>query len=110
MASSDHDTIRGMSRANRASGPPGVLCPSCGTTIPIFEELSDETAERLRSLARTGRRAEAMRQLRDLTGCSLGRAKTWVHHPDGPEDKGFRGQGRCLFCGGRLRTKEAKQC
>ncbi len=95
---------------DRPSSHEGVVCPSCGAHIPHFAELSDPQAERLKSLARSGRRAEAMRDLRDLTNCSLGSAKRWVNHPDGPEDKGFRGHGKCPHCGGRLRTEEAKQC
>ncbi len=94
------------------SKPPsrGIFCPACETHIPVFAELSEGQADRVRDLARSGRKIEAFRELRDATGCSLGWAKIWIHHLDGPEARGFRGQGECPYCGGRLRTEEAKQC
>lgn len=94
------------------SRPPsrGIFCPSCETHIPTFAELSAEQAERVRALVQSNRKIEAIRVLREATGCSLGWAKIWVHHPDGPEEEGFRGEGKCPYCDGRLRTEQAKQC
>src|SRR5262249_6827483 len=85
----------------------GLLCPSCGARIPVFLDLSEEDEKRLKALADEDL-LEAMFELRRLTGCSLGWAKTWALHPHGPKEK--EPPAPCPFCGSGLRTKEAKQC
>ncbi len=111
MAPSDRPFTRDEVVAEGSSWPSrGILCPSCKTHIPVFAELSEEQANQVRHLVRSGRQIDAIRELREITGCSLGWAKIWIHHPDGPHDKRFRGEGKCPYCGGRLRTERAKQC
>ena len=115
MSPREDDPARPFTReevAAAGSGRPsrGLYCSRCETFIPVFAELSPEEEQRLRAWARSGRSAAAMQRLRDVTGCSIGWAKIWIHHPDGPEAKGFRGNARCPFCGGRLRTDRARQC
>jgi hypothetical protein len=50
-----------------------------------------------------------MLELRRLTGCSIGWAKIWVLHPNGPNVEGAE-MTPCPYCGAPLRTKQAKQC
>lgn len=71
--------------------PPGVDCPQCGFRIPSFPELAESERQRLRELASDGGLIPAIKQLRDATGCSLGVATGWLHHPDGPCSKHPRG-------------------
>jgi hypothetical protein len=87
----------------------GPLCPRCDVHIPQFAELTGEEEERLKVLIRGKRSVEAMMDLRRLTGCSIGWAKIWVLHPNGPNAEGAE-IAPCPYCGAPLRTKRAKQC
>lgn len=82
----------------------GPLCEACNKHIPVFADLTAAQEESLRRLAKRSP-ARAMKQLRRLTGCSIGWAKIWVSHPHGP-----RGRPPCPYCERPLRTENAKQC
>lgn len=86
----------------------GLRCPKCRSHIPQFKELTEEQARKLRTMDS----AQAMKVLRDLTGCPIRFAKIWVIHRDGPHPGGFgeRVAPPCPVCGKQLRTKHAKQC
>lgn len=62
----------------------GFDCPVCGSRVPSFPELAAEEQERLRKLWSERETISAIKQLRDATGCSLGVALGWHHHPNGP--------------------------
>lgn len=84
----------------------GMFCSKCRNYIPEFEGLSSEQAERIKNL----KFPEAVKELREITGCSLAWAKIWYHHPDGPNLEEVRETAPCPYCGKPLRTKQAKQC
>ncbi|MCP4104012.1 MAG: hypothetical protein GY749_00505 [Desulfobacteraceae bacterium] len=87
----------------------GIYCPKCKVNIPVFAELSKEDEAEIRKNGK-GNVIETIRLIREKTGCGLRWAKIWAIHPDGPQEIGFQGNGKCPYCGGRLRTEKAKQC
>lgn len=92
-----------------ASPTRGPFCEKCQTHIPVFADLTRSQEQEVRHLA-LDRPLQAMKRLRDITGCDLGWAKTWVLHPNGPRSKHEQDGPPCPICGEPLRTKEAKQC
>ena len=89
----------------------GEHCPACDAIIPRFLDLPPEQEAMVRAIDREGRRVEAIRKLRELTGCPLAWAKIWVSHPTGPKPEHTRGNtSPCPYCGKPLRTDQAKQC
>lgn len=82
----------------------GEYCEKCRTWIPRFADLTDEETARLRSLSTI----QAMKGVREATGCSLRWAKIWAMHPNGPEPQ-YVGP-PCPHCGEPLRTAKAQQC
>lgn len=82
----------------------GDYCEKCGSWIPQFADITDEDVARLRSLSNV----QAMKEIKERTGCSLKWAKIWALHPNGPQPR-FAGP-PCPFCGEPLRTEKAKQC
>lgn len=87
----------------------GIYCPKCKTNIPVFAELTNKQEVKIRNKA-NGNVPEAIRLLREKTGCGVRWAKIWALHPNGPQEAGFEGDAKCPHCGGRLRTPKAKQC
>jgi hypothetical protein len=84
----------------------GEYCEHCERFIPAFADVASETERRIRALPKL----QQMIELRTKTGCSLGWAKIWTLHPDGPRPKfGWVGP-PCPNCGKPLRTYKAKQC
>ena len=97
---------------NAGNGFPsrGIFCEKCNVNIPIFEELSDEQAAKIRKIA-NGDKLEEMRLVREATGCSIRWAKIWSLHENGPQRKReYRGNAKSPYCNARLRTDRAKQC
>ena len=86
----------------------GIYCPKCKTFIPIFAELSKDDEIRLKEKIKSEGGVAAIKELCELTGCSLRLAKIWVVHPEGPTPV-IDGP-PCPYCGGKLRTSRAKQC
>lgn len=82
----------------------GEFCESCHAWIPKFADISEDEVSRLRSLDKM----QAMKQLKEKTGCSLRWAKIWAMHPNGPESR-YVGP-PCPHCGEPLRTERAQQC
>jgi hypothetical protein len=87
----------------------GIFCESCNVNIPVFEELSEKKASEIRKQA-NGNKLEEMRLVREATGCSVRWAKIWSLHENGPQKRGYSGNGKCPYCGGQLRTPRSKQC
>lgn len=88
----------------------GFYCENCGTHIPEFADLSEDQILNLRMLSEQNP-TEAMKRLKDATGCSKRWAKIWVLHPDGPKPKRPRcGGPPCPYCGKPPATDEAQQC
>ena len=87
----------------------GIFCPKCGVNIPVFEGL-DEAEESAIRKAGKGNPVETIRIIRERAGCGVRWGKIWAIHPNGPQPKGFTGDGKCPYCGARLRTPHAKQC
>ncbi len=58
----------------------GEYCPRCETYIPAFATLSMADVEVLREF----RPFQAIKAVREKTGCSLVWAKIWALHPNGP--------------------------
>lgn len=82
----------------------GAYCEKCHAWIPRFADLTAEEIARLRGLSKV----QAMKEVREVTGCSLRWAKIWAVHPNGPEPK-YVGP-PCPHCGEQLRTAKARQC
>ena len=87
----------------------GLFCPRCKTYIPQFQDLTPANEKHLKQLIADDHRIQAMKELKNLTGCSLGWAKIWVLHPSGPEPLPHQTT-PCPYCGRYLRTKVSKQC
>jgi hypothetical protein len=62
----------------------GQLCHHCGLRIPEFADLKGTGRRRVLELIRNERRIMAIQELQMVTGCSLRRAKLWVHHAGRP--------------------------
>jgi hypothetical protein len=85
----------------------GTYCEKCRTYIPRFAQVSPADEERLRCLTPV----QAIKELRERTGCSMRWAKIWATHPQGPQTKHSReGVPPCPYCGKPLRTAKAQQC
>lgn len=84
----------------------GPFCERCRVYLPQFADVSPEEERRLRMLPAM----EAVRRLREQTGCSMRWAKIWLLHPDGPQPKRDAGGPPCPCCAKPLRTPQAQQC
>ena len=82
----------------------GDYCGKCQTWIPRFAEISDKEESRLRSLSKI----QAMKEVKEKTGCTLRWAKIWATHENGPEHQ-YIGP-PCPYCSEPLRTEQAQQC
>ena len=89
---------------NKGSSKKGEFCRKCKTFVPKFEQLSENEENKLRKMS-VEYPVQTMLELKEITGCSLGSAKTWVHHKREAEIAE-----PCPFCGKTLRTPAAKQC
>ncbi len=87
----------------------GPLCEKCHTHVPLFADLTPAQEEAIRHLAEQ-HKIEAIKELRNLTGCNLRWAKIWVAHPNGPRTKHGETGPPCPYCGEPLRTERAQQC
>ncbi|HEU4886298.1 MAG TPA: hypothetical protein VFV49_00320 [Thermoanaerobaculia bacterium] len=84
-------------------------CPRCQRDLPRFPQLTHAHRLELRRIIDTSGPIDAIKRLREMSGCDLKTAKLWVHH------RGLAGQGHapitpCPHCGEPLRSAEAKQC
>src|SRR4051794_28447236 len=87
-----------------------IYCEKCKRDVPAFPELSQQFLDELDSLIGNHRNVEAIRRLRESTGCRLPDAKDWILHrkygicmqtiPTAP----------CPYCRKPLRTAQAQQC
>lgn len=84
-------------------------CGHCGAVIPVFQNLSQVDADRLRQIIASGGAMHAINELRAITGCDITTAKCWVEHLGKVQDRFFR-TAPCPFCGEPLRASDAKQC
>lgn len=97
-------TRKELREAKNGSPKKGEFCAKCKTFVPLFEELSVEDESRLKKMS-VEHPVQAMLELKEITDCSFGFAKVWVHHKR--EDEVAK---PCPFCGKTLRTPAAKQC
>lgn len=83
----------------------GIFCGHCKFFIPIFEQIDGAEEQRIRLLEPI----QQMAEVRRITSCPLGWAKTWKLHANGPLSC-VRHGGPCPFCGITLFSSETKQC
>jgi hypothetical protein len=84
-------------------------CARCERQLPQLPELTHPQRLELRGIIDTSGSIQAIKRLREISGCDLGTAKLWVHH------RGIARQGHerlvpCPHCGEPLRSADAKQC
>ncbi len=80
----------------------------------LVEKLSTEDQKRLEAMV-VEHPIQAIKELRELTNCSLGEGKLWV---DNKREENWQKYHKiwleslppCPYCGEKLRTPEAKQC
>ena len=85
----------------------GEYCDSCQSWIPSYADLTPELDAEVRS---TGSSIQQIKRMRDITGCPLGWAKLWLHHPHGPVPHKSDSGPPCPECGQNIKTELAKQC
>jgi hypothetical protein len=88
----------------------GRLCEHCNRRIPRFLDLDSNTERRARDLARQHHMIDAIKMIREATGCRNYWAQLWAEHPDGPRPLLQRPGPPCVYCGEPLASPEAKQC
>ncbi len=82
----------------------GEFCPRCKNFIPRFRTLDESEEMRLRSLSPV----EAIKELRQKTGCGIATAKIWVLHPTGPHAAKIHPP--CPYCSAPLFSMDSRQC
>lgn len=101
----DAYTREELARVDYSNSPDrGPLCPCCGIRIPVFADISPDTEREIRKFDFSAQK----RAVRKMTGCSIGWAKIWVLHPDGPRQRVMGPP--CPYCGKELFTTQTKQC
>ncbi len=96
-----------IDRVGANAGPwRGPYCGKCRNHIPQFAAISSDEEQRLRTLPTI----EAIKELRERTGCSPLWAKIWLYHPHGPHPISRPNGPPCPYCGRPLRTDKAQQC